>query len=75
MDSIPVMNQRTFSLLAEERALDPGVSYIDGIIDLCENYHLEITDVKKFMTRSLHDKVEAEAIGLNYIKGGNTLPL
>lgn len=75
MADISVMDQKRFSLLVERRALEPGISYMDAIIELCETHQIDLTGVKKYISKSLQSKVEAEAIELNYLKGGNTLPL
>jgi len=68
-------DRKKFSMIVEQKALLPGVGYMDAIITMCEEYSLDFEDIGSLLTPSLKQKVEAEAIELNYMKGGNTLPL
>jgi hypothetical protein len=51
------------------------LSYIDAIVDLCDNINIDPEDVSKFISNILKDKVEAEARSLNYLPKQNTLPI
>lgn len=68
-------DRKKFSLMVEQRALAPGIGYMDAIIELSTEFNIELEDLAPLITPSLKHKVEAEAISLNYMKGGNTLPL
>jgi glutaredoxin-related protein len=70
-----VMDMKRFSLLVEKRALDPQMGYMDAVIDICEQNDIEIETVNRLISKPLKEKIEAEAIELNFMKGGNTLPL
>lgn len=68
------LNRQKFSALIEETVLKNKTSYMDAIIDVCEKNLIDIEDVKKFLSQSIRDKLEAEARELNYLPRQNTLP-
>lgn len=75
MADIDVMDKKKFSMLVEKRAAQTKASYMDSVIDVCEQNNIEVETVGRFVTPSLKAKIEAEAIELNFMKGGNTLPI
>ena len=46
---------------------------MDSIVYLCEQNNMEVEDVKKFLTNSIIDCLESEAMNLNFLVKGNTL--
>lgn len=69
------MDRKKFSMLVEERVRDTSVGYIDAVLAICEELNIDNCDVSRLITNIVKNKLEAEAIELNYIKGGNTLPI
>ena len=61
--------------MVEEAVHKKHLSYIDAIVHICHNTNIEPEDVSKFISAILKDKVEAEAITLNYLPRLNTLPV
>lgn len=57
-----------FSQHIEKRAVQGG-NYIDVLVEYCTRKEIEIESVKKLLTASLKEKIKAEAIGLNLVKG------
>jgi hypothetical protein len=53
------------------------MSYIDAATYIIEERGMDYSNLKKLLTDSLKDKMEAEAIRLNLIRGkkGNQLPI
>lgn len=49
------------------------LNYIDAIVHLCEENQLEVEDVKKYLTPSIVEKLEGEAMSLNFLEKQNTL--
>lgn len=45
-----------------------GMNYIDTIVHLCEENKIEIEDIKKYLNEPIKDRLEAEAMGLHFIK-------
>lgn len=68
------LNKQKFSMLIEETVLNDKISYMDAIIEVCEQNGIEIEDVRKFISPAIKDKLEAEARNLNYLPKLNTLP-
>ena len=50
-------------------------TYMDAIIHVCTKIDLELEDVKKYIAPNIKDKIEAEAMILNFIPRQNTLPI
>ena len=48
---------------------------MDAIISVCEDVDVDLEDVRKFISPTIKDKLEAEAMNLNYLPRQNTLPL
>jgi hypothetical protein len=74
MDEV-ILTKKRFEKLVEEKVSKYRISYMDAVIMVCEERTIDPIEVGKFITPAIKDKVEAEAIGLNMMKGGNTLPL
>lgn len=68
------LNKQKFSMLIEETVLNDKISYMDAIIEVCEKNMIDLEEVKKFVSNSIRDKLEAEARELNYLPKQNTLP-
>ena len=68
------LNKQKFSMLIEETVLKDKISYMDAIIEVCERNNIELEEVKKYVSPSIKDKLEAEARQLNYLPKLNSLP-
>lgn len=49
-------------------------SYMDAIIHVCKDVDLDLEDVRKYVAPIIKDKLEAEAMTLNFLPRQNTLP-
>ena len=67
------MNKKRFSKMVEKTVRSSGLSYMDTIVHLCEKNSMEIEEVKKYLNPSILEKLEGEAMDLNYLVRGNTL--
>ncbi len=63
-----------FSQHIERKAVSAG-NYIDVLVEYCGRNEIEIESVKKLLTTSLKEKIKAEAIGLNLVKGQKSCKL
>lgn len=50
-----------------------GMSYLDAIVWLCEQNNIEIEDIKKYLSPSITENLEKEAMDLNFLPKVNTL--
>lgn len=67
------MNKKRFSKMVEKTVRTKGLNYMDSIVHLCEENNMEIEDVKKYLTQSIIENLECEAMQLNFLAKGNTL--
>jgi uncharacterized protein YwgA len=69
MDDAPeeetFMTKKRFSKMVENTVRDTKMSYMDSIVYMCEKTDMEVEDVKKFLSASIVQKLEEEALGLN----------
>jgi hypothetical protein len=72
-----LMTKKRFSIMVEETVLNLSLSYLDAIMYLCEKHTIEPEDVKKYISPTIKDKLEVDAMKLNYIgsDGTSSLPL
>lgn len=59
--------------MVEKEVRHSGMTYLDTIVHLCEKNGLEVEDVKKYLTPSILENLESEAMKLNFLVKGNTL--
>jgi len=67
------LTKSKFTKMVEQTVIDLKISYMDAILYLCERNQLEPEDMKKFVSPIIKDKLEAEAMQLNYLPKQNTL--
>lgn len=59
--------------MVERTVRTSGMTYLDSIVHICEESKMEVEDVKKYLSPSILESLEAEAMNLNFLKKGNTL--
>jgi 2-hydroxy-3-keto-5-methylthiopentenyl-1-phosphate phosphatase len=64
-----------FSLYIEERVLQESISYMDAVIQYCEDIDIDVESVTKLINQSLKDKIQNEAEDQNYMRPRGKLPL
>ena len=67
-----------FSLIIEGVVKDlRPISYLDAIVHYCEKEKIEIETVSRLISKSLKEKIQAEAINANLlnVKKGGKLPV
>ena len=69
-----MMTKNKFTKLIEEQIKGTDMSYIDAIINFCEDNNLDPEDIKKYISDPLRNKLESEARKLNYFPKLNELP-
>ena len=71
-----IMTKKRFSTAVEQLVVKGNMSYIDAATYIIEERGMDYSNLKKLLTDSLKDKMEAEALRLNLIRGkkGNQLP-
>ena len=59
--------------MVERMVKSSGLNYMDSIVHICEINGMEIEDVKKYLTSSIIECLESEAMTLNFISKGIAL--
>ena len=67
------LTKTKFTQLIEATVKDYQIPYMEAVLHVCEENAVEPEDVKKFISPIIRDKVEAEAMALNFLPKLNTL--
>ena len=67
------MNKKKFTKMVEDCVRTKSMSYMDTVVYLCEKNNLEIEDVKKYIAISIKEKIELEAMKLNFLEKSGSL--
>tara|TARA_Y100000114_G_scaffold156691_1_gene184813 strand:+ start:488 stop:727 length:240 start_codon:yes stop_codon:yes gene_type:complete len=62
-----------FTKLVEKTVIELRIPYMDAVLHLCKENDIEPEDVKKFISPIIRDKIEAEAMRLNFLPKTNSL--
>lgn len=69
------LSKKKFTKMIETTVRTKGLTYMDAVVHLCDENSIELEDVKKFVSLNIKERIEAEAMNLNFLPKGNTLPL
>ena len=67
------LTKKSFSAMVESFVNRNQQSYMDAIVHLCEENGLELEDVKKYLSPTIVEHLEAEARQLHFLPQQNTL--
>ncbi len=70
-----IQNRSKFTFAIEKIRKDFEMSYIDSIIYYCDEHDIELSIVDSLVTPNLKEKLEAEAVELNFLPRGGVLPI
>jgi len=73
-DEKQFLTKQKFTKLIEDVVQKRNVSYMDAVINVCSDHDVDLEDVRKFITPIIKDKIQAEAMHLNFLPRANTLP-
>jgi len=74
-DPVEFMTKAKFSKLVDSVVISKRLSYMDAVLHLCEEYQIDPSDVKRYISSVVKTKIEAEAMSLNFIPKKNELPV
>ena len=75
VDEVEFMTKVKFSKLIESTVRSHQISHMDAIIYLCEKHNIEVEDCKKYVSKVIKEKIEVEAMNLNYFPKQGELPV
>ena len=67
------LTKSKFTKLVESTVTELKIPYMEAVLHLCEKNDMEPEDMKKFISPIIRDKIEAEAMRLNFLPKQNTL--
>jgi len=67
------LTKSKFTKLIENVVVNLRIPYMDAIIKVCETNNIELEDIKKFISPVIKDKLEVEAMDLNYLPKKNPI--
>jgi len=67
------LTKSKFTKLIESTVADLKIPYMDAILKVCEANDIEVEDIRKFISPVIKDKLEAEAMGLNFLPKKNSI--
>jgi hypothetical protein len=70
-----ILTKKRFSKLVEERVEKRKMAYMDAVLEICEEREIDPSEIGKLVSPIIKDKIEAEAVNLRMMKGGNQLPI
>lgn len=64
-----ILTKKKFAMMVEDHVMNLKISYMDAILQICEDRELDPADVGKLVSPVIKDKLEAECIELRLIEG------
>ena len=74
-DDKQFLTKSKFAKMIESSVTKDKLSYMDAVIHLCDQHNVELEEVRKFISPVIKNKLEAEAMNLNFLPRGNQLPI
>ena len=68
------MNSKEFSNKIESLSKQKRCSYMDAILEFCKENEIDPGTVGNLISKSLKEKIKAEAVNLKLLKGSASMP-
>jgi hypothetical protein len=72
---LELLTRKKFSYIIENTVQRESITYIEAIIDYCDEYEIPYESAKDLITKALKDKIEADASNFNYLERVSKLPI
>jgi hypothetical protein len=66
---------KAFSMEIEKLAIDKNITHMDAVLDYCHRQNIEPDTVGRLISKSLKEKIEANARELNFLPRQAQLPI
>ena len=70
-----MQSSKSFSLEVEKIAKEKNITHMEAVLEHCRVQEIEPDSVARLITKSLKDKIEANARDLNFIPKQAKLPI
>ena len=64
-----ILTPNKFALIVENIVKDKKISYIDAILDYCNDNEIDPANARSMINKTLKEKIAYEAQKLKYVKG------
>jgi hypothetical protein len=68
------MKSKEFSLKIEQVRREKRISYMEAVLEFCKEKDIDPGQVNGLISKSLKEKIKAEAIDLRLLKGSSSAP-
>ena len=75
MPLITLNTSKTFSMNIENIALEKNITHMEAVLDYCQRNDIEPDTVSSLISKSLKEKIEANARDLNFLPKQAQLPI
>jgi len=72
---MPLNTSKTFSLRIEQIAIEKSITHMDAVLWYCDQEGLEPDSLRPLISKSLKEKIEANARDLNFLPKCAQLPV
>lgn len=72
---VELINKNNFSIQIEKLVCDNNSTYMETILEYCDDNDIPYEDIRNYISQSLKDKLEYEASNRNYIVRSSRLPV
>ena len=72
---MPLNTAKTFSLRIEQIAIEKSITHMDAVLWYCDQEGLEPDSLRPLISKSLKEKIEANARDLNFLPKCAQLPV
>jgi len=69
-----IITKKRFSDAVEQLVVRHKLPFMEAVIEVCDSTGIDPADVKRLLSDSITNKIEAEAMNLNMIPKTNELP-
>ena len=66
---------KAFSMEIEKLAIDKNITHMDAVLDYCHRQNIEPDTAGRLISKSLKEKIEANARELNFLPRQAQLPI
>lgn len=70
-----ILTKKKFTAMVEDLVKNKHMPYIDAVLEICSDRDIDPLDVASLISATIKDKIHAEAVNSNFMRGGNQLPL
>ena len=69
------MTPKQFSVLIDDKVKQKSITYMDAVLEYCEEKNLESDQINHLISRSLKEKIRVDAEAINLMPKSSTLPV